>query len=127
MRMTMGNRPTRMDDSSKVCSKKSLTGRLPETPSNRRYSVSWRASSLMPDCLGIVLKPRPPAQDLSDGVDASDPYSPVRALRSLKHERLQKRLSRLDKDARLRSGARGMRARKALVAFEKVVAESDAM
>ncbi|QPG94910.1 hypothetical protein C2857_007289 [Epichloe festucae Fl1] len=66
-------------------------------------------------------------QFLTDDVDASDPYSPVRALRSLKHERLQKRLFRLDKDARLRSGARGMQARKALVAFEKVVAESDAM
>ncbi|GAB0146406.1 hypothetical protein EsHS_00006808 [Epichloe bromicola] len=66
-------------------------------------------------------------QFLSDGVDASDSYSPVRALRSLKHERLQKRLFRLEKDARLRSGARGMHARKALVAFEKVVAESDAM
>ncbi|KAK2590421.1 hypothetical protein QQS21_011894 [Conoideocrella luteorostrata] len=63
---------------------------------------------------------------LSDGVDASDPFSPVRALRSLKHDRLQKRLFRLDKDARLRSGARGLQARKALVAFEKVVAESDA-
>jgi hypothetical protein len=33
----------------------------------------------------------------------------------------------MDKDARLRSGARGLQARKALVAFEKVVAESDAM
>lgn len=64
---------------------------------------------------------------LSDGVDASDVYAPVRALRRLKHERLQQRLFRLDKDARLRSGARGMAARKALVAFEKVVAESTAV
>lgn len=64
---------------------------------------------------------------LSDGVDASDAYAPVRALRRLKHERLQQRLFRLDKDARLRSGARGMAARKALVAFEKVVAESTAV
>ncbi|POR38000.1 ABC transporter F family member 3 [Tolypocladium paradoxum] len=64
---------------------------------------------------------------LSDGVDASDVFGPVRALRTLKHERLQKRLFRLDKDARLRSGTRGMHARKALVAFEKVVAESDAL
>ena len=61
---------------------------------------------------------------LSDGVDASDPYAPVRALRRLKHERLLQKLFRLDKDARLRSGARGMAARKALVAFEKVVADS---
>jgi len=50
----------------------------------------------------------------------------VRALRTLKHERLQKRLFRLDKEARLRSGTRGMQARKALVAFEKVVADSKA-
>ncbi|OAQ69065.1 ABC transporter [Pochonia chlamydosporia 170] len=64
---------------------------------------------------------------LSDGVDASDPFGPVRALRSLKHDRLQKRLFRLDKEARLRSGARGLQARKALVAFEKVVAESDTL
>lgn len=33
----------------------------------------------------------------------------------------------LDKEARLRSGARGLQARKALVAFEKVVAESEAL
>ncbi|KAG6107919.1 hypothetical protein E4U31_008100 [Claviceps sp. LM219 group G6] len=64
---------------------------------------------------------------LSDGVDASDPYSPIRALRSLKHDRLQKRLFRQDKDARLRSGARGLQARKALVALEKVVANSEIM
>ncbi|RDA86998.1 hypothetical protein CP532_6742 [Ophiocordyceps camponoti-leonardi (nom. inval.)] len=64
---------------------------------------------------------------LSDGVDSSDPHGPVRALRELKHERLQKRLFLLDKEARLRSGARGSQARKALVAFEKVVAESEAM
>jgi ABC-type glutathione transport system ATPase component len=64
---------------------------------------------------------------LSDGVDASDPHAPVRALRGLKHERLQKRLFILDKDARLRSGARGLQARKALKTFEKVVAESNTL
>lgn len=64
---------------------------------------------------------------LSDGVNASDPYAPVRALRSLKHEKLQKRLFLVDKEARLRSGARGLQARKALVAFEKVVADSQAL
>lgn len=58
-------------------------------------------------------------------MDASDPFAPVKALRRLKHERLQQKLFKLDKDARLRSGARGMAARKALVAFEKVVAESN--
>ncbi|KAI9171104.1 ATP-binding cassette sub-family F member [Paramyrothecium foliicola] len=62
---------------------------------------------------------------LSEGVDASDPHAPVQALRTLKHERLRKHLFILDKDARLRSGARGLQARKALKAFEKVVAESN--
>ncbi|KAH6996314.1 ABC transporter [Ilyonectria sp. MPI-CAGE-AT-0026] len=61
---------------------------------------------------------------LSEGVNASDSYAPVRALRQLKHHRHQQRLFRLDKDARLRSGARGLQARKALVAYEKIVAES---
>ena len=66
-------------------------------------------------------------QALSEGVDATDPHAPIRALRRLKHERLQKKLFQLDKDARLRSGARGMQARKALVAFEKVVADSSTL
>ncbi|KAL7938020.1 P-loop containing nucleoside triphosphate hydrolase protein [Trichoderma chlorosporum] len=64
---------------------------------------------------------------LAEGVDASDPYAPIRALRTLKHEKLQKRLFLVDKEARLRSGARGLQARKALVAFEKVVADSQAL
>lgn len=64
---------------------------------------------------------------LADGVDASDPYAPIRALRGLKHEKLQKRLFLVDKEARMRSGARGLQARKALVAFEKVVADSQAL
>ncbi|KAF5023671.1 hypothetical protein F66182_4237 [Fusarium sp. NRRL 66182] len=63
--------------------------------------------------------------DLSEGINASDPFSPVRAFRRLRHQKHQERLFRLDKDARLRSGARGMQARKALTAYEKVVAESD--
>ncbi|OAA81153.1 ABC transporter-like protein [Akanthomyces lecanii RCEF 1005] len=63
-------------------------------------------------------------QSLSDGVNSTDPFAPVRAVRNLKHDRLQKRHFLLDKDARLRSGARGMAARKALVAIEKAVAES---
>lgn len=60
-------------------------------------------------------------------MDASDAFAPVKALRRLKYERLQQKLFRLDKDARLRSGARGMAARKALVAFEKTVAEYQAV
>jgi hypothetical protein len=36
---------------------------------------------------------------------------------------MKKELFELDKDARLRSGTRGMEARKALTAFEKKIAE----
>ncbi|KAM0220188.1 hypothetical protein ACHAQI_000646 [Fusarium lateritium] len=63
-------------------------------------------------------------KDLKEGINASDPFAPIKALRHLKHQKHQERLFRLDKDARLRSGARGMAARKALTAYEKVVAES---
>jgi ATPase subunit of ABC transporter with duplicated ATPase domains len=62
---------------------------------------------------------------LTEGINASDPFAPVKALRQHKHQKHQERLFRLDKDARLRSGARGMQARKALTAYEKVVAESN--
>ncbi|EXL93689.1 hypothetical protein FOIG_13258 [Fusarium odoratissimum NRRL 54006] len=58
---------------------------------------------------------------LSDGIESSDPYAAVRALRQLKHHRQQQRLFRLDKDARLRSGTRGFQARKVLLAQEKLV------
>ncbi|GKT92971.1 ABC transporter [Colletotrichum tofieldiae] len=61
---------------------------------------------------------------LSDGINSTDPYGPVRAIRALRHDRNQKRLFREDKNARLRSGDRGLAARKALKAFEKTVAES---
>lgn len=54
-----------------------------------------------------------------------DILAPLRAYRKLWHDRLKKELFELDKDARLRSGARGMAARKALIAFEKKVAESE--
>lgn len=75
-----------------------------------------------------LFEPRPRLTlyaDLTEGINASDPFTPVKALRHLKHRKHQERLFRLDKDARLRSGARGMQARKALTAFEKVVAESN--
>lgn len=64
---------------------------------------------------------------LTDGVNGTDGIKAVRALRSIQHERKQKRLFVLDKMARLRSGARGMAARKELIAFEKEVAESTAL
>lgn len=61
---------------------------------------------------------------LNEGVNGGDGIKAVRALRSVRHERMQKRLFVLDKMARLRSGARGMAARKELIAFEKEIAES---
>ncbi|KAB8290490.1 hypothetical protein EYC80_010920 [Monilinia laxa] len=54
-----------------------------------------------------------------------DPLTPIRALRQVQHERLKKELFEKDKDARLRSGTRGMAARKALIAFERTIAESE--
>ncbi|KAL2127545.1 hypothetical protein VTI74DRAFT_10563 [Chaetomium olivicolor] len=66
-------------------------------------------------------------KSLSSGVNSTDPYAALRALRKLRHERMQKRLFVLDKDARLRSGARGLQARKALVEYEKAVAQSAAL
>lgn len=64
---------------------------------------------------------------LADGVNSPEGLTTVKALRKVKHERLLKRLFVIDKNARLRSGARGMQARKELIAFEKVVAESTAL
>ena len=61
---------------------------------------------------------------LAAGVNSTDAYGALRALRKLRHKRMQKRLFVLDKDARLRSGTRGMQARKALVEYEKAVAQS---
>ncbi|KAM0309515.1 hypothetical protein ACHAO8_008951 [Botrytis cinerea] len=63
---------------------------------------------------------------LSKAVDnQEDALTPVRAFRKVQHERLKKELFEKDKDARLRSGTRGMAARKALIAFEKIVADSE--
>ncbi|THV54108.1 hypothetical protein BGAL_0034g00290 [Botrytis galanthina] len=63
---------------------------------------------------------------LSKAVDSQeDVLTPVRAFRKVQHERLKKELFEKDKDARLRSGTRGMAARKALIAFEKIVADSE--
>lgn len=64
---------------------------------------------------------------LADGVNSPEGLAAVKALRKVKHERLQKQLFVVDKNARLRSGTRGMQARKELIAFEKVVAESAAL
>lgn len=62
---------------------------------------------------------------LSNAVDGlGDAFAPVRALRQVLHERLTKDLFEHEKDAMLRSGARGMTARKALIVFEKKFAVS---
>ncbi|KAL5332085.1 hypothetical protein ACEPPN_001629 [Leptodophora sp. 'Broadleaf-Isolate-01'] len=63
---------------------------------------------------------------LSKAIDNPESaLSPLRALRRVHHDRLKKELFEHDKDARLRSGTRGMAARKALIAFEKKVVESE--
>ncbi|KAJ8058556.1 hypothetical protein OCU04_012734 [Sclerotinia nivalis] len=63
---------------------------------------------------------------LSKAVDSQeDALTPIRAFRQVQHERLKRELFEKDKDARLRSGTRGMAARKALIAFEKTVADSE--
>jgi ATPase subunit of ABC transporter with duplicated ATPase domains len=64
---------------------------------------------------------------LSPATDGGgDAYASIRAIRKVRHERLLRQLFEMDKDARLRSGTRGLQARKALTAFEKVVEESAA-
>ncbi|KAI1423090.1 ABC transporter [Xylaria sp. FL1777] len=66
-------------------------------------------------------------EDLSQGVESTNPFDALRSLRKLRRERLQKDLFLKAKDAKLRSGARGMQARKNLIAAEKTVAEFDAI
>jgi hypothetical protein len=60
---------------------------------------------------------------LSQGVDSTNPFDALRSLRNVRRQRLQKDLFLRAKDATLRSGARGMQARKALIATEKMIAE----
>ncbi|KAI1079471.1 P-loop containing nucleoside triphosphate hydrolase protein [Whalleya microplaca] len=60
---------------------------------------------------------------LSRGIESSDPLGSLRSSRKVHYERLQKELFLKDKDARLRSGARGLQARKALIAMERRVAD----
>ncbi|KAI1273357.1 ABC transporter [Xylaria sp. FL0933] len=64
-------------------------------------------------------------EDLSQGVESTSPLAALRSLRKIRRERLQRDLFLKAKDARLRSGARGMQARKALIVAEKTVAEFD--
>ncbi|KAI1302277.1 ABC transporter [Xylaria venustula] len=66
-------------------------------------------------------------EGLSHGVESTNPFDAVRSLRNIRRERLQKDLFLKAKDAKLRSGARGIQARKALIAAEKTVAEFEAL
>ncbi|KAI0815599.1 ABC transporter [Xylaria sp. FL0064] len=66
-------------------------------------------------------------EDLTHGVESTSPFAALRGLRKIRRERLQRDLFLKAKDARLRSGARGMQARQALIAAEKTVAEFDAL
>ncbi|KAI8956383.1 ABC transporter [Xylaria longipes] len=66
-------------------------------------------------------------ESLSGGIESTNPLDAVRSLRKIRRERLQKDLFLKAKDAKLRSGARGMQARKALIATEKAVAEFDVL
>ncbi|KAK9329746.1 P-loop containing nucleoside triphosphate hydrolase protein [Lipomyces starkeyi] len=59
--------------------------------------------------------------------DTTDSLSVVRVMRQIRHDRLLKEFSYVEKMARLRSGARGLQARKELVAMEKKVSESSAL
>ncbi|KAI0426790.1 ABC transporter [Xylaria sp. FL1042] len=65
-------------------------------------------------------------EDLSQGVESTNPFAALRSLRKIRRERLQRDLFLKAKDARLRSGTRGIQARKALLAAEKTVADFNA-
>ncbi|KZF25583.1 putative ABC transporter [Xylona heveae TC161] len=58
--------------------------------------------------------------------DTDDTFNPIRASRQLKHEELETQLCLAQKNASLRSGSRGLQARKELLAMEaKITASAD--
>lgn len=62
---------------------------------------------------------------LSGVADVSaDVRAQIRRYRQLRYDRLENQLLEVQNNASLKSGARGMQARKELIAFEKEVAES---
>ena len=63
---------------------------------------------------------------LSKAIESGDALAPVSAFRQLRHENLQRDFMEVEKMARLRSGARGLDARKDLVVWEKKMEESTA-
>ncbi|KKZ61564.1 hypothetical protein EMCG_00547 [[Emmonsia] crescens] len=56
--------------------------------------------------------------------ETEDPWEPVQAIRQLRHEKVERELFLAQKNASLRSGSRGMQARKDLKAVENKVVES---
>lgn len=56
--------------------------------------------------------------------DTNNPQAPSRVLKQLKHESTVLELELAQREAELRSGARGIRARKALISKEKETEES---
>jgi hypothetical protein len=67
----------------------------------------------------------PAGLDLSDALDNADnPLAVVRAVRKLKHDRLERKLSEMREIADRRSGARGAKSRKDLISLEEQVVNS---
>lgn len=56
--------------------------------------------------------------------NSNDPFAAVKAYRLLSHERLERTVNEARQIAARRSGARGLKARKELVAWEEKLAES---
>ncbi|EYE98878.1 ABC-F family ATP-binding cassette domain-containing protein [Aspergillus ruber CBS 135680] len=61
---------------------------------------------------------------LSKSFDTDDPSQPVRAIRTIRHEKLSSQLFLAQKNASLKSGARGLQARKDLKVVEEKVQAS---
>lgn len=61
---------------------------------------------------------------LSKSFETDDPFLPVRAIRKIRHEQLENQLFLAQKNASLKSGARGIQARKYLKAVEGKVQAS---
>lgn len=57
-------------------------------------------------------------------MQSGEEWAQIRSYRQLQYTRMEKKLAELQKNAALRSGARGSQARKELLAFEKEVAEA---
>lgn len=58
---------------------------------------------------------------LSKSFETEDPLAPVRAIRKIRHQETEKKLFLAQKNASLKSGARGLQARKDLKAAEAKV------